>query len=59
MVELLGGEVPRQFGQEVVDILDDGLVFSSLQAGKVSVRTVRTVGEKSEKKKREKICFLK
>lgn len=34
VIELLGGEVPRQFGQEVMDILDDGLVFSSLQAGK-------------------------
>lgn len=35
MIELLGGEVPRQFGQKVMDILDDGLVFSSLHMVKV------------------------
>lgn len=42
MIELLGREVPRQFGQEVVDILDDGLVFSSLQT--VKVTNSQTVG---------------
>lgn len=38
MIKLLRGEVPCQFGQEVMDILDDSLMLSSLQTGKVAFK---------------------
>lgn len=31
MIELLRGKIPRQLGQQIVDVLDDGFVFTSLR----------------------------
>lgn len=35
VVELLGAEVPRQLGQQVVHVLDDGLVLPDLRRPEV------------------------